>query len=296
VKYLISLLARFAFLLTITGISIGVTKAQTAKSASVSDPVITQQLKADSIAARQQTGTELSATKTASPAAEFPAVKQGSKATTAPNLIEAAADVKESSNALLATQQKEIATAETKLEDLRKLVADGLVARVELETAEQKLSALKTTLAATQKQISDSDKLIAYVKADQARAAAEAAKPKVKLVSNPYSSLNSSASILKGTSLSLWSISNLGNIQSFFFSTFGHALPTSAIGQSVTHDHLGYDHRNAVDVALHPDSAEGRGLIAYLQANKIPFLAFRNAIPGVATGPHIHIGLPSHRL
>ena len=27
----------------------------------------------------------------------------------------------------------------------------------------------------------------------------------------------------------------------------------------------------------------------------IPFLAFRGAVPGKATGPHIHIGFPSHR-
>jgi hypothetical protein len=73
-------------------------------------------------------------------------------------------------------------------------------------------------------------------------------------------------------------------------------LPTSAVGQSVTHNQLGYDHRNAVDVALHPDSSEGKALISYLQNQGIPFLAFRAAIPGVATGPHIHIGSPSRRL
>ena len=284
VKYRTNIFARFVFLLTITGVSAALTEAQTAKPASVAETVINQQIKTDSILSTQ----------VAKPASA--AVKQESKATTAPNLIEAAVEVKQSSNALLASQQKEIAAAETRLEELRKLVADGLIARVELEAAEQKLAALRNTLTATQTQISDSDKLIAQVKSDQARAAAEAARPKIKLVSKPYSPLNSSTAILKGTSLSSWSLSNLSNIQSFFSSTFGHALPTSAIGQSVTHNHLGYDHRNAVDVALHPDSAEGRGLIAYLQANNIPFLAFRSAIPGVATGPHIHIGLRSHRL
>jgi hypothetical protein len=59
---------------------------------------------------------------------------------------------------------------------------------------------------------------------------------------------------------------------------------------------MGWDHRNSVDVGLHPDSAEGRALIAYLQNAGIPYLAFRGTIPGVATGPHIHIGSPSHRL
>jgi hypothetical protein len=34
----------------------------------------------------------------------------------------------------------------------------------------------------------------------------------------------------------------------------------------------------------------------YLRTNGIPFLSFRSAIPGVATGAHIHIGYPSHRM
>ena len=34
----------------------------------------------------------------------------------------------------------------------------------------------------------------------------------------------------------------------------------------------------------------------YLRANGIPFIAFHFAVPGKATGPHIHIGLPSHRI
>jgi hypothetical protein len=48
-------------------------------------------------------------------------------------------------------------------------------------------------------------------------------------------------------------------------------------------------------VSLNPDDPEGQALINYLQSNGIPFSAFCMAIPGVATGPHIHIGMPSHR-
>jgi hypothetical protein len=36
--------------------------------------------------------------------------------------------------------------------------------------------------------------------------------------------------------------------------------------------------------------------MGYLRANGIPFTAFHFAVPGQATGPHIHIGLPSHRI
>ena len=42
----------------------------------------------------------------------------------------------------------------------------------------------------------------------------------------------------------------------------------------------GFDHRNALDVAVHPDSPEGRALMDYLRAHGIPFLAFRAARRG----------------
>ena len=59
---------------------------------------------------------------------------------------------------------------------------------------------------------------------------------------------------------------------------------------------MGFDHREAVDVAVSPDSAEGRGLMAYLRKAGIPFLAFRGKVPSMSTGAHIHIGRPSPQL
>ena len=73
-------------------------------------------------------------------------------------------------------------------------------------------------------------------------------------------------------------------------------MPVSAYGQTDVHDRMGFAHHGAIDVALHPDSAEGRALMAHLQSLGIPFLAFRAAVAGSATGAHIHIGPPSHRL
>ena len=92
-----------------------------------------------------------------------------------------------------------------------------------------------------------------------------------------------------------WSLADSKKVESFFFTKFGRPLPTSAFGQSDIHDRWGLDHRQGLDVGLHPDSQEGIALVAYLRAERIPFLVFRHAIPGVATGPHIHIGRPSHR-
>ena len=97
------------------------------------------------------------------------------------------------------------------------------------------------------------------------------------------------------SSVSSWSIKDSHKVENFFASKFQRRLPTTAFGQSELHTRWGLDHRHGIDVGLHPDSLEGRALVNFLRTEKIPFLSFRGAIPGVATGPHIHIGRGSHR-
>ena len=77
---------------------------------------------------------------------------------------------------------------------------------------------------------------------------------------------------------------------------FAKPLPVSAMGETAVHRALGFDHRGRVDVALNPDQPEGKWLREYLSANKIPYFAFWQAVPGKATGAHIHIGPMSTRL
>ena len=93
-----------------------------------------------------------------------------------------------------------------------------------------------------------------------------------------------------------WSVSDSARVEHFFLSKFGRPLPLTALGQSDLHTRWGYDHRQGMDVGLHPDSREGKALIQFLRSEEIPFLTFREAVPGVATGPHIHVGNPSRRL
>lgn len=92
-----------------------------------------------------------------------------------------------------------------------------------------------------------------------------------------------------------WRLAEAGKVKDFFLTKFNKPLPLSAFGQSDLHTRWGLDHRNGMDVGLHPDSVEGRALIDFLRAESIPFLVFRGPIPGVATGPHIHIGNRSSR-
>ena len=92
-----------------------------------------------------------------------------------------------------------------------------------------------------------------------------------------------------------WSLAEATKVEKFFMSKFKRPLPLTAFGQSDLHTRWGLDHRNGMDVGLHPDSAEGRALIEFLRGESIPYLVFRGPVPGVATGPHIHIGNRSSR-
>ena len=91
-------------------------------------------------------------------------------------------------------------------------------------------------------------------------------------------------------------LAELPMIENAFEKRFHRALPVSAVGETMLHRSLGLDHRNRVDVALNPDAPEGAWLRRFLEQLRIPYLAFRAAVPGAATAPHIHIGTGSTRL
>ncbi len=93
----------------------------------------------------------------------------------------------------------------------------------------------------------------------------------------------------------VFNMGTFSRVESEFEKKFGKPMPVSAMGETNTHKSLGFDHRGRVDVALHPDQPEGRWLLEYLVDNHIPYFAFRHAVPGKATGAHIHLGPGSTR-
>ncbi len=105
-----------------------------------------------------------------------------------------------------------------------------------------------------------------------------------------------SQSLIRFNGAAKWSLGDAAKVEKFFLAHFGRALPVSALGQTSAHNRMGFDHHDAMDVAVHPDSAEGRTLMAYLRESGIPFMAFRGKMAGAATGAHIHIGKPSFRI
>lgn len=204
--------------------------------------------------------------------------------------VSATKDYKSSLEKLLVIYERNVTQAEEKVNVSKKLFADGLVSRSQVDEIEGNLQAQKTKVAETRKQMETADTQIADLLVE-AKADAELAKN----LRGAKNGLLRNASYIRFTGSAGWGLSDAWKIQRYFSDTFHKQLPIAVFGQGAVHERWRLDHRNAMDISLHPDSAEGQALLSFLQKNGVPFLAFRAAIPGTSTGPHIHIGRPSHR-
>ena len=191
---------------------------------------------------------------------------------------------------LLPYQKEKVKRAEDKLEQSRKLLAEGLIPRSQFEESERALTEAKSEVEKTQRDMATADAQAAGIYAET-----EAEREIAKNLRLARQSLVRTSSFTRYTGAGSWVISESWKVQRFFSDTFNKQLPIAVFGQGAIHDRWRLDHRNAMDISLHPDSVEGQALLNFLQKNGIPYLAFRAAIPGTATGPHIHIGRPSHR-
>jgi hypothetical protein len=93
-----------------------------------------------------------------------------------------------------------------------------------------------------------------------------------------------------------FSEADLGVMERAFQEHFGKPLPVSARGDGPVHRAMGFDHRGRFDLAVSPSQPEGVWARRYLTEKHVTFFAFRSAVPGKATGAHIHVGPAStHR-
>jgi hypothetical protein len=210
------------------------------------------------------------------------------------DLKQASDDYKSNVEQLLTLYEAESRQAEAQLTQARELLAHGLVTRGEVEPAEQAAAQTRKKVAEVQAQLKSAEVLIAEATVE---VEAEESTPKIGTSTAPrtVNTLVQTTAYIRYGGAHPWSLSDAAVIKQFFARRFGRALPIGAFGQSALHDRWGYDHRNAMDIGLSPDTAEGQALTEYLRAKGIPFTAFHFAVPGKATGPHIHVGLPSHR-
>ena len=204
--------------------------------------------------------------------------------------VKATNEYKASLGKLLPYYENDVKKAEEKLEQSKKLLAEGLIPKTQLEEYERALAVAKQKVAETNRSMTSADEQVAGVLVE-----AEANEQIAKNLRLAKQGLVRTSAFTRYTGAGGWNLGDSWKIQRFFYDSFNKQLPIAVFGQGQIHDRWRLDHHNAMDIQLHPDGVEGRALLDFLQKNGIPYLAFRSAIPGTATGPHIHIGRPSHR-
>lgn len=204
------------------------------------------------------------------------------------DVISATANYRAALERVLAIHERELARL-TDLAELRQdLYERGVLSKREFEDGQKAQAEARRNVEDTRQAIVETDRMMFEAHVAQALA---------RLAPLPRGSYEESPGLVRFNGLGSWSLArDTPALQQFFMARFGHAVPISAYGQTALHDRMGFDHRNALDVAVHPDSPEGRVLMDYLRAAGIPFIAAWGAIPGSASGAHIHVGQPSPRL
>ncbi|HEX7231612.1 MAG TPA: hypothetical protein VF452_14535 [Candidatus Binatia bacterium] len=195
-------------------------------------------------------------------------------------------ETREGAEKLLALHESARQRSAAEYERRRELYYQGLISRNEVLQAEQVFVQAINRVVEDKRWLAESDMaLTEFTMRDEL----------LRLPRLSTGGYSETGSLIRFNGAAPWGLPDAPIIEKFFLNTFGRALPISALGQSATHERLRFDHRNAMDVALHPDSKEGQSLLSYLRQAGIPFIAFRSAVPGAATGAHIHIGKPSPR-
>jgi hypothetical protein len=185
---------------------------------------------------------------------------------------------------MVAAAQRRLHRVETRLGEIRPLVEDGIYARSALAPLEQDVAERENTLRLAQHRAAFIQRLAEMAAAEQAMqtepdSGNDAPKPAWERFDGK-----------REMSPSEWKV-----VRSAFEHQFGKPLPVSAFGNTAVHRALGFDHTGRLDVALNPDTPEGLWLRQFLERERIPYFAFREAIERSATGAHIHIGPPSVR-
>jgi hypothetical protein len=201
--------------------------------------------------------------------------------------LRATREYKASLERVLVLQEHDVQRALEQRERTRELVDRGIVARNDLETSERALADARARLDQTWNEAVVAASLITKVLAYEELAAGRRLAPGAE---------QATASLIRHQGRRIWALRLTPTLEEFFRRTFNRPLPVSAYGQTPVHDKLGFDHRNALDLAIHPDTPEGRAVMDWLRRAGLSFIAFRGAVSGSATGAHIHVGEPSSRV
>ncbi|HYP14860.1 MAG TPA: hypothetical protein VEQ63_13110 [Bryobacteraceae bacterium] len=190
---------------------------------------------------------------------------------------------KEQSDVMVAAAQRLVDRHQERMKQTEKLVSEGVVAR-------GLLVALQEDMAFREKALD-----LAKFRAKLVEELAEQVNAEGELADSGALPLRNRRVIERYDGIGVFRETDFIRISTAFERQFARPLPISAKGETAIHKSMGYDHRGRVDVALNPDQREGVWLRNFLQKARIPYYAFRAAVKGKATAPHIHMGPPSPR-
>jgi hypothetical protein len=203
------------------------------------------------------------------------------------SLLAAARDHQRALEASMPAREREVREAAASLDRNSELYARGAIPRPALEAAARDVANARVQLDSTRRHIARTAVLITEIEVRRRLSRLPPLRP------GQYEATEALVRYYGPHELSPAAMTAL---ERYFVRRAGQVLPVSALGQTDVHARLGFDHRHAVDVALHPDTAEGRLVMSWLRERGIAFLAFRGPRTGAATGAHIHIGRPSERI
>lgn len=195
----------------------------------------------------------------------------------------------EESEAMMAAANRRFERRKKAVDEARKLVEDGVASQLSLSTFLEELDFARKECDLAETRARLTHQLSQMAQAEEALADRLAQEPL-------NASGDASGLAYRYDGDGVFSMGTFSRVEVAFQKHFGKPLPVSALGETAVHRALGFDHRGRVDVALHPDQPEGLWLREFLTENHIPFFAFRQAVPGRATGAHIHIGPMSTHL
>ena len=191
---------------------------------------------------------------------------------------------------MVAAAQRRVERQQQRVDQARKLVADGVAAESYVAPFDEELAMRRTNLQLAHSRAHVMGELAALAKFEKTQQEIQAV---TRL--EYHDKFSKGMEHFEGGA-NFEEARDLKPLELAFSKKFDRKLPISADGETDLHRSLGFDHAGRVDVALSPNDPQGVWLRHYLRVRGIPYYAFTRAIRGKATSAHIHIGPGSTRL
>jgi hypothetical protein len=194
----------------------------------------------------------------------------------------------EQADQMIFVAQRMVVRRQRALLDMQQLVGAGVISRAEAEASGVDLDRAQKELDWAQTRAKLVQQVAESVRLEKAIASIESqAESHPEWAGKVYTKFEGSG---------IFTPADLRTLETAYLNRFSRPMPISANGETALHRSFGFDHRGRVDVAVTPDQPEGIWLMRYLESKRIPFFAFRAAVPHQATGAHIHVGPGSTKL